>query len=141
WMMRRTGQYKLLNLIFGILPLVGAILIRQMREDSSPAHFLDHHHDVVALVASLPSEQLAVGTGYAQLVRSLGQLGGLSAASAVFQSRLTTELQERIQRPGAEEIINRIRHSARIISSLPPDLQRIARDAYGASLRSVFTLA
>ncbi|KAG6842734.1 hypothetical protein H0H93_003647, partial [Arthromyces matolae] len=68
--------------------------------------FLDHHHGVVALVASLPSEQLAVGTGYAQLVRSLGQLGGLSAASAVFQSRLTTELQERIQRPDAEEVLS-----------------------------------
>ncbi|KAG6818450.1 hypothetical protein H0H93_004859, partial [Arthromyces matolae] len=101
WMMRRTGQYKLLNLVFGILPLIGAILIRQMREDSSPAHlwfsidlvtqwyykqctvrlppllhvlysqFVDHHHDVVALVASLPSDQLAVGTGFAQLVRGL----------------------------------------------------------------------
>lgn len=36
--MRRTGQYKILNLVFGVLPLVGAILIRQMREDSAQAY-------------------------------------------------------------------------------------------------------
>lgn len=38
WMMRRTGKYKILNMIFGAFPLVAAVLLRQMREDSSQAH-------------------------------------------------------------------------------------------------------
>ncbi|KAG6852103.1 hypothetical protein C0991_003115, partial [Blastosporella zonata] len=94
-----------------------------------------------ALVASLPPNQMAVGTGFVQLLRGLGQVGGLAAASAIFQSRLDSELRARIHTPGAEETIKHIRHSARLIGDLPPGLQRIARDAYAASLKSVFTLA
>ena len=71
---------------------------------------------------------MAVGTGFAQLLRGLGsfglinrkmcqftsidddffsfflgQVGGLASASAVFQSRLDTELHERLP-PGSEEV-------------------------------------
>ena len=101
----------------------------------------------------------------------LGQVGGLASASAVFQSRLDTELHERLS-PGSEEVclattssfqvaqfsgidhflfyffrflppklIKRIRHSARLVSTLPTDLQRLARDSYASSLKSVFILA
>lgn len=38
WMMRKTGKYKDLNMIFGAFPLVAAVLLRQMREDSNQAH-------------------------------------------------------------------------------------------------------
>ncbi|KNZ77892.1 hypothetical protein J132_03168, partial [Termitomyces sp. J132] len=154
WMMQRTtGQYKLLNLVFGILPLVGTMLIREMREDSGQAYLwlsivpsglgnaVVSQTMYIALMASLPQSQLAIGTGFAQLVRGLGQVGGLAAASAIFQSRLNTELRARIHTPDAEETIKHIRHSSRLIGELPPVLQRIARDAYAASLKSVFTLA
>ena len=65
---------------------------------------------------------MAVGTGFAQLLRGLGslnqkmlsnsltmsfsflgQVGGLASASAVFQSRLDTELHERLP-PGSDEV-------------------------------------
>ena len=39
------------------------------------------------------------------------------------------------------QLIKRIRQSARLITSLPPDLQRIARDSYSASSKSVFFFA
>ena len=35
--MHRTGEYKMLNMIFGILPFFAAILMTQMKEDSHPA--------------------------------------------------------------------------------------------------------
>ncbi|KAG6810703.1 hypothetical protein H0H92_010666 [Tricholoma furcatifolium] len=132
------------------------MLIREMREDSNEAHLwlsimpLGFGNAVVlqtmyiALVASLPANQVAVGTGFAQLLRGFGQVGGLAVASAVFQSRLDSELRARIHTPDAAEAsgtIKHLRHSARLISELPPGLQRIARDAYAASLKSVFTLA
>lgn len=37
--------------------------------------------------------------------------------------------------------ITKIRHSATLVASLPPDLQRIARDSYEVGLRAVFTMA
>ena len=38
WVMHRTGEYKMLNMIFGILPFFAAILMTQMKEDLHPAH-------------------------------------------------------------------------------------------------------
>ena len=90
-----------------------------------------------------------------------GQVGGVAISSAIFQSSLEGELRNRIHRPDAEDVrdpdifyfsqvlivyllvqlIKRIRQSARLITSLPPDLQRIARDSYSASLKSVFFFA
>lgn len=32
--MRRSGRYKTLNMTFGILPFLGALLLTQLREDS-----------------------------------------------------------------------------------------------------------
>ncbi len=71
---------------------------------------------LVALVSHLPESQMAIGTGFSQLIRGLGiasactvdlvkllmifsvvgQVGGLAIASAVFQSRLNTELHTRL---------------------------------------------
>ena len=39
------------------------------------------------------------------------------------------------------QLIKKIRHSARLVGSLPTDLQRLARDSYASSLKSVFILA
>ena len=36
WMMHATGRYKTINLIFGVFPFIGAVLIYRMREDSGP---------------------------------------------------------------------------------------------------------
>ena len=43
--------------------------------------------------------------------------------------------------PPPTKLIKRIRHSARLVDSLPTDLQRLARDSYASSLKSVFILA
>ena len=36
--MHATGRYKILNLIFGVFPFIGAVLIYRMRDDSGPIH-------------------------------------------------------------------------------------------------------
>ena len=92
----------------------------------------------------------------------IGQVAGLATASAVFQSRLDTELHARFPREAEEaslvsfstrstnshthrhpcsQIIKKIQHSAKYVAVLPPATQRIARDSYAASLKSVFILA
>jgi hypothetical protein len=43
--------------------------------------------------------------------------------------------------PPSPKLIKRIRHSARLLDSLPIDVQRLARDSYASSLKSVFILA
>jgi len=96
---------------------------------------------LIALLAHLPDGQMAVGTGFGQLFRGIGQVGGVAISSAIFQSCLERELRSRVHRPDAEDLIKKIRQSTRLISSLPPDLQRIARDSYSISLKRVFFFA
>lgn len=84
---------------------------------------------------------MAVGTGFGQLFRGIGQVGGVGIASSIFQSSLDRELRKRIQGPDAGDIIREIRHSAKLVAQLPPDLQQAARDSYAISLRAVFIYA
>ncbi|KAF7981055.1 hypothetical protein HWV62_35520 [Athelia sp. TMB] len=171
WMMHKTGRYKTINLVFGSFPFLAGVLISMMREDSPAAQqwlsiiplgfgnavvfqtmlstsnlnadssAVAHAHGVVALISHLPESQMAVGTGFGQVFRGLGQVSGVGISSAVFQSILGSQLQARIRGPDAAELIKSIRHSAKLVASLPPAIQRDARDAYDASLKAVFALA
>ncbi|KAH9036262.1 hypothetical protein EDB84DRAFT_1269187, partial [Lactarius hengduanensis] len=85
--------------------------------------------------------QMAVGTGFVQLFRGLGQVSGVGVASALFQYTLSAELRKRIHGPGADQLINKIRHSATLVASLPLETQRAARDSYAIALRAVFIMA
>ncbi|KAL1746467.1 major facilitator superfamily domain-containing protein [Schizophyllum fasciatum] len=150
YVMHRSGRYKVLNLTFGILPLVSTVLIYLIQEDSNDAHLwlsiipLGFGNAVVlqtmliALLAHLDEKDMAVGTGFGQLWRGVGQVCGVAVSSAIFQSRLETELQARII---GDEVISRIRQSASYLFELDGETQRLARDAYDASLKSVFLFA
>ncbi|KAK0227700.1 major facilitator superfamily domain-containing protein [Armillaria fumosa] len=150
WMMHRTGKYKMINLICGLFPFIATLLILQMKEDSGPIQSwlsiipLGFGNAVVlqtmliALLAHLPESHMAVGTGFGQVFRGIGQVGGVAISSAIFQTKLDGELRKRIDGPDAERWVKSIRQSARLIHDLPPDLQRKARDSYSASLKAVF---
>lgn len=47
---------------------------------------------------------MAVGTGFGQLFRGIGQVGGVAISSAIFQSVLDRELHKSIHTPDAEEV-------------------------------------
>ncbi|KZP06017.1 MFS general substrate transporter [Athelia psychrophila] len=153
WMMHKFGKYKTINLTFGILPFLAGVLISRMREDSPAAqqwlsiiplgfgNAVVFQTMLIALISHLPESQMAVGTGFGQVFRGIGQVSGVGIASALFQSILGSELNKRIHGPDAAELIKNIRHSARLVASLPPDIQKNAREAYATSLKAVFTLA
>ena len=84
---------------------------------------------------------MAVGTGFGQLFRGIGQVGGVGIASSIFQSILGRELRDRITGPDAEHMIKKIRHSSKLVATLPPELQEPARESYAIALRAVFIFA
>lgn len=153
WYMSRTGRYKILTNLFGLFPCVASILVYLLREDSSefeqwfsiiPLGFGNAvvlQTTLICLLASIDSSALAVGTGFTQLFRGVGQVLGVAVSSAFFQSILDKQLREQITGEGAAELILRIRHSTKLVASLDPHNQRIARDSYAAALRSVFLYA
>jgi len=132
-----------------------------------------------ALTVSAPFSEsvMAVGTGFAQLFRSVGQVRSIT--TVVEPVRTTTRCRSpawpsprRFSSPFSivnfgsgstgpdqtryhqnqnfhvhsshslfpPQIIRRIRESAKLVVSLPPDLQRPARDSYDAALRVVFIM-
>lgn len=153
YMMHRTGRYKTINASFGLFPFIGATLIATMREDADPyrtwlsiipfgfGNAIVLQTMLIALLAHLPESHMAVGTGFGQLFRGIGQVGGVAISSALFQSRLDSELRARIHTPDAEELIMKIRQSTSFVNSLPPDLQEHARKSYTVSIKAVFYFA
>ncbi|KAK7438628.1 hypothetical protein VKT23_017961 [Stygiomarasmius scandens] len=156
WAMHRTGKYKAINLIFGILPFIAGVLITRIKEDSglmqswfsiTPIGFGNAvvlQTTLVALLAHIPENQMAVATGFARLFGSIGQVAGVAVSSALFQYILDMELRKRFHGNNSEEqrqIIRRIRQNARLVETLPGDQQRLARDSYDVSLKTVFWFA
>ncbi|KAJ7830013.1 major facilitator superfamily domain-containing protein [Mycena olivaceomarginata] len=153
WVMHRTGRFQDAQSHIGIFPTIGATLISLMREDSGPIQSwlsiipLGFGNAVVlqtmliALLANLPESQMAVGTGFGQLFRGIGQVGGVAISSAIFQSRLETELRKRIHTPNAEELIRQIRRNSAFVRTLEPEQQREARDSFSIALKTVYIFA
>ncbi|KAH7335239.1 MFS general substrate transporter [Rhizoctonia solani] len=153
WYMSKTGRYKILTDIFGLFPCVASLLIYRLQENSSgfeqwfsiiPMGFGNAvvlQTTLMCLLASIDTSQLAVGTGFTQLFRGVGQVLGVALSSAFFQSVLDRELRSRITGENADEWILRIRHSSKLVGKLEPHLQRAARDSYSTALRYVFLYA
>lgn len=153
WVMHATGRYKAINLIFGIFPFIGAVSIYRLKIDSNfwvqwfsivPLGFGNAvvlQTMLIALLVHLPDDQMAVGTGFGQLFRGVGQVGGVAISSAVFQSMLESELKKRITGPDSEALVKKIRQNARLIKHLPPDIRKLAQESYRTSLKSVFFFA
>lgn len=153
YMMHRTGRYKVINIMFGFFPFVGSLLITFIHENSGPlqswlsiiplgfGNAVVLQTTLVALLAHLPDDLMAVGTGFGQVFRGLGQVSGVAVSSALFQSKLDSELRKRIYGPDAAGIINSVRHSVTLAARLPPELQRAVRDSYAVALHDVFVFA
>ncbi|KAF9460915.1 major facilitator superfamily domain-containing protein [Collybia nuda] len=153
YMMHKTGKYKMINAVFGCLPFISTVMIASLREDSGPylswlciaplgfGNAVVLQTMLIALLVRLPESQMAVGTGFGQLFRGIGQVGGVAISSALFQAKLDTELRRRIHRPDAEELILKIRQSARLVNTLPLDLRKKAQESYAVSINAVFVFA
>ncbi|KAI0939480.1 hypothetical protein AcV5_000887 [Taiwanofungus camphoratus] len=116
WVMRRTGKLYGLTLISCVLTVVAAILLVFWNNNTSTFHLW---FDIVpqgfgmasvitttliAMIASVDKEDMAVATGITYLFRTTGQVLGVSLSGALLQAVLTRKLRERITIPGAAEV-------------------------------------
>ncbi|KAF4609247.1 hypothetical protein EYR40_001600 [Pleurotus pulmonarius] len=138
WWMHRTGRYKFINITFGACPFIATVLITWMQESSGPLQLwlsiipLGFGNAVVlqtmliALLAHLPGSSPGRVSEAHSNPCSQNRKWPLALALVSFSEALW---------------ITKIRHSARLVGSLPPELQRTARDAYAISLKQVFIFA
>ncbi|KAI1403960.1 MFS general substrate transporter [Hypoxylon fuscum] len=81
----------------------------------------------------------AVSSSTVYLIRSLGTVWGVSITSAIVQTTLSVRLPSVLSDvPDKWRVINAIRHSAKALRELPPDVQLRARMVYYDGLRYSF---
>jgi len=150
WLMRRTGKLYTLTLLSALSATASTVLLCFWGDSTSNFHFwLDVvpqgfgmasliTSTLIAMIASVTREDLAVATGITYLFRTTGQVLGVSLSGAALQALLLRSLREKITGPNAGEIIEAIRHSTSIIPTLDPENRRAAVSAYGSALQIVF---
>jgi len=150
WMMRRTGKLYRLTLCSGFMCILASISIVLWNDDTSQIHLW---FDIVpsgfgmaslitttliAMIAGVMKEDMAVATGVTYLFRTTGQVLGVSISGTILQAVLLQKLRLRIQGPGSAELIYSIQHSTSIISTLDPLTKAAAVSSYADALRVVF---
>lgn len=149
--MRATGKYYWLHAAVGILYISGCTAMSTLSLATPtwlPFVFFGITGScygamltvtLMALIASVDHEHQAVVTSASYTFRSTGATIGITVASAIFQNVLKLQLWARLgDRPGAAEIIARIRSNSEALRSLPDDWMQPALDSYMMALRSVF---
>ncbi|KAH9482854.1 Multidrug resistance protein fnx1 [Psilocybe cubensis] len=150
WIMRRTGKLYTLTLVSSFMTIVASTLASCWNENSSAFHlWIDLipqgfgmasfiTSTLIAMIAGVLKEDMAVATGITYLFRTTGQVLGVSLSGAILQAVLLQKLKERITGAGAAELIYDIRHTAEIIPLLSAEHRKAAVESYGDALRVVF---
>ncbi|KAJ7925766.1 MFS general substrate transporter [Mycena leptocephala] len=150
WYMRHTGRYwKILAL--GCLGLGVANCILASWNARTPEWVLyttlmpsgfgaagTMTITLLALIASVPPNEIPLATGLSYLFRTTGEVLGVSLSAALTQTLLVRELRMRIVSDGADEIIAKILASTEYIHTLPTMLQEKAAASWMCALHTVF---
>ncbi|GAA6060890.1 hypothetical protein JCM10212_000173 [Sporobolomyces blumeae] len=152
WVIRKTGRYWWLIVVTSFFPIIALTSFIFLDETSGFVHswlsILPSGFGfasvitsgLIAIIASVDRSDMATATGLTYLFRYVGQVVGVASSASLLQAVLTSELHKRITGKGADKVIEKIRHVATIIPSLPSDQQVAARAAYLEALRAVFVL-
>ncbi|KAJ7047535.1 vacuolar amino acid permease [Mycena alexandri] len=153
WMMRRTGKLYTLTLVAAASSISANVLVIFWNENTSPWHlWLDIVPQgfgmasfitttLIAMIAGVVKEDMAVATGITYLFRTTGQVLGVSLSGAILQAVLLQKLRMRIQVPNSAEsciTVPAASHSAASIPDLDPRWRQAAVDSYADALRAVF---
>ncbi|KAJ6606035.1 MFS general substrate transporter [Mycena vulgaris] len=150
WYMRKTGRYWKLQAFAGLC-VVGANLTLASWNANTPEWVLyttlmpsgfgfstTLTTTLLALIASVPRDDIPLATGISYLFRTMGQVLGVSLSATLTQTLLARNLRARIVGEGAADTIAKILDSTAYIHTLPADLQEKATTSWALALRTVF---
>ncbi|WWC99825.1 hypothetical protein V866_006733 [Kwoniella sp. B9012] len=121
-------KYYWLNFWSGLMGLVGAILISMWNRESSEWMLWTNLSftsfamgavttlTIVALIADVGHEHVAIATSLSYVFRTIGQVLGVALSGALAQAILQKELSKRITGPGAEDALHAVFLCAVILS-------------------------
>ncbi|KAJ6500834.1 MFS general substrate transporter [Mycena sanguinolenta] len=146
WYMRKTGRYWKFQAISSLGLLVANLILASWNPATpewvlyitlAPSGFAFASvltTTLLALIASVPRDDIPLATGISYLFRTMGQVLGVSLSAALTQTLLARNLRARI----SDETVAQILDSTAYIHTLPPDLQAKATTSWALALRTVF---
>ncbi|KAF7363142.1 MFS general substrate transporter [Mycena venus] len=150
WYMRHTGRYWKIQAL-GCLGLLTANCVLASWSTRTPEWVLyttlmpaglgsagTLTTTLLALIASIPPNDIPLATGLSYLFRGTGEVLGVSLSAALTQTLLARELRRRMVYDGADEIIAKILASTAYIHTLPTELQEKATASWMRALHIVF---
>ncbi|KAF8547922.1 hypothetical protein OG21DRAFT_1516842 [Imleria badia] len=147
WLVYRTGKYKTINLVLGILPLCGVIpLIFCARTRGSCKSGSVSCRSVwklfqtalIVLQSHSSESQMCLERRLDSCLEGLDKCLALPLPLSCPNPASTPSCASVSTLPTLKRSS---RHSLSLVTSLPAPLQRLARDAYAASLQTVFIVA
>jgi len=150
WVIRKTGRYWWLITTSAALAAFSSLLVAMWCDgtgsielwfDIVPSGFGIASvitATLIAMIASVEKNDMAVGIGITYLFRTVAQVLGVGLSGSIVQGVLAQELHARIKGPGSQELIDRIRHSTEVIKELEPTSQIAAIESYKSALKVVF---
>ncbi|KAJ7494375.1 MFS general substrate transporter [Mycena galericulata] len=150
WYMRKTGRYWKLQAFAGLCVVAPNFILASWNANTPewvlyatlmPSGFgyaAMLTTTLLALIASVPRDDIPLATGVSYLFRTTGQVLGVSLSAALTQTLLARNLRARITGKGSDGIIAKILDSTAYIHTLPPQLQEKATTSWALALRTVF---
>ncbi|KAJ7237742.1 MFS general substrate transporter [Mycena haematopus] len=147
WYMRKTGRYWKFQAISSLGLLVANLILASWNPDTpewvlyitlAPSGFAFAAvltTTLLALIASVPRDDIPLATGISYLFRTMGQVLGVSLSATLTQMLLARNLRARIL---DEDTVAKILASTAYIHTLPADLQEKATTSWALALRTVF---
>ncbi|KAJ7718948.1 MFS general substrate transporter [Mycena maculata] len=150
WYMRKTGRYWKLQAFAGLGVVAANVSLASWNANTPewvlyttlmPSGFgfaTTLTTTLLALIASVPRDDIPLATGVSYLFRTTGQVLGVSLSAALTQTLLARNLRARITGADAADIITKILDSTAYIHTLPADLRDKATTSWALALRTVF---
>ncbi|OCF33929.1 multidrug resistance protein fnx1 [Kwoniella heveanensis CBS 569] len=147
FIVRHTRKYYWLNFWTGLMGVIGTILISTWDKSTSEWMLWTNFSfasfamgavttlTIVALIADVGPDHVAIATSLSYVFRTIGQVLGVALSGALTQAILQKELEKRID---DDDVITSIRESSASIRYLPEPLKSIAIDSYRKALHAVF---
>ncbi|KIM27604.1 hypothetical protein M408DRAFT_167506 [Serendipita vermifera MAFF 305830] len=151
WIMRRTGKYWALTIVGGAISLLGSVLMASWdrKRTSNGEFWFDIMFSglgfastltstLIAIIACVAREDMAVATGITYLFRTTGQVLGVSLSGTIFQAVLVSKLRETMPGPNSDKTIQAIRHDAGLVRLLEGAQREAAISSFAQALKVVF---
>ncbi|KAK7036010.1 MFS general substrate transporter [Favolaschia claudopus] len=147
WYMRKTGRYWTFQAVASLCIIAANLILVSWNPRTSewvlyltlaPSGFgfaAVLTTTLLALIASVPRDDIPLATGISYLFRTTGQVLGVSLSATLTQALLARNLRARIP---DENTVSKILDSTAYIHTLPEELQLKAMESWALALRTVF---